>query len=52
MKASNAYAIMASASFVPVAIGIYDPHLYLLVPFGYGLSIVSIWLNWRAHNDE
>ena len=52
MKASNAYAVMASASFVPSAIGIYDPHLYLLVPIGYGLAIASIWLNRRAHNVE
>lgn len=52
MRASTLYAVLASASFVPSAVGIYDPKLYVLVPVGYGLAIVSIWLNVLAHRTE
>lgn len=52
MRASDWYTVLATASFVPSAIGIYDARLYVLVPFGYGLAIVSIWLNRWAHRSE
>jgi hypothetical protein len=52
MKASDWYALLATISFFPSAVGIYDARFYALVPFGYGLAIASIWLNRWAHRRE
>lgn len=52
MKASDWYAILASISFIPSAVGVYDRGLFFLVPLGYGLAILSIWLNRAAHRSE